>query len=81
MLHDLPEGARVGTASIRRRIQLHAVRPPQIVAIRGNVDSRLKRIDTRELDAVVLAAAGLERLGLAERITELLRPPEFFPLY
>ena len=73
LLHDLPEGTRVGTASIRRRIQLHAVRPDlQIVAIRGNVDSRLKRIDTRELDAVVLAAAGLERLGLAERITELL---------
>ena len=80
LLHDLPENARVGTASIRRRIQLHAVRPDlQIVAIRGNVDSRLKRIDARELDAVVLAAAGLERLGLAERITELLRPPEFWP--
>ena len=80
LLHDLPEGARVGTASIRRRLQLQAVRPDlQVVALRGNVDSRLKRIDAGELDAVVLAAAGLERLGLAERITELLRPPEFWP--
>ena len=80
LLHDLPEGARVGTASIRRRLQLQAVRPDlQVVALRGNVDSRLKRIDAGELEAVVLAAAGLERLGLAERITELLRPPEFWP--
>ena len=79
-LRDLPKDASVGTASIRRRIQVQAVRPDlQIVAIRGNVDSRLKRLDEGELDAVVLAAAGLERLGYAERISELLRPPEFWP--
>ena len=79
-LRDLPADARVGTASIRRRIQLRAVRPDlQIVAIRGNVDSRLKRVDERELDAVVLAAAGLERLGRADCITESLQPPEFWP--
>ncbi len=79
-LRDLPADASVGTASIRRRIQIQAVRPDlQIVAIRGNVDSRLRRLDEGELDAVVLAAAGLERLGRAERITELLQPPEFWP--
>ena len=79
-LRDLPADARVGTASIRRRIQLRAVRPDlQIVAIRGNVDSRLKRVDERELDAVVLAAAGLERLGRADCITEVLQPPDFWP--
>jgi len=77
VLHDLPVGARVGTASIRRRIQLQAVRPDlQIVAIRGNVDSRLKRIDTRELDAVVLAAAALN--GLTRRKNNgTAEPPEF----
>lgn len=79
-LHDLPTDACVGTASIRRRIQIQAVRPDlQIVAIRGNVDSRLKRVDESELDAVVLAAAGLERLGRAECITEVLQPPDFWP--
>ena len=79
-IRDLPADASVGTASIRRRIQIKAVRRDlQIVAIRGNVDSRLKRLDEGELDAVVLAAAGLERLGRAGRITELLQPPEFWP--
>lgn len=79
-LHDLPADACVGTASIRRRIQIQAVRPDlQIVAIRGNVDSRLKRVDESELDAVVLAAAGLERLGRTECITEVLQPPDFWP--
>ena len=79
-LCDLPADARVGTASIRRRIQIQAVRPDlQIVAIRGNVDSRLKRVDESELDAVVLAAAGLERLGRSEGITEVLQPPDFWP--
>ena len=79
-IRDLPADASVGTASIRRRIQIQAIRPDlQIVAIRGNVDSRLKRLDEGELDAVVLAAAGLERLGRAGRITELLQPPEFWP--
>ena len=79
-LRNLPEGARVGTASVRRRIQVQAIRPDvKVVPIRGNVDSRLKRLENNELDAVVLAAAGLERLGHAERITEVLRPPVFWP--
>ena len=79
-LRNLPEGARVGTASVRRRIQVQAIRPDvKVVPIRGNVDSRLNRLENNELDAVVLAAAGLERLGHAERITEVLRPPVFWP--
>ena len=79
-LRNLPEGARVGTASVRRRIQVQAIRPDvKVVPIRGNVDSRLKRLENNELDAVVLASAGLERLGHAERITEVLRPPVFWP--
>ncbi len=79
-LSNLPAGARVGTASVRRRIQVQAIRPDiKVIPIRGNVDSRLKRLENNELDAVVLAAAGLERLGRAERITELLQPPEFWP--
>ena len=79
-LCNLPEGARIGTASVRRRIQVQAIRPDvEVVPIRGNVDSRLNRLENNELDAVVLAAAGLERLGHAERITEVLRPPVFWP--
>ena len=79
-MSNLPAEARVGTASVRRRIQVQAIRPDvKVLPIRGNVDSRLKRLENNELDAVVLAAAGLERLGRAERITELLQPPEFWP--
>ena len=64
-LADLPEGARVGTSSLRRRAQLLAVRPDfEIVELRGNVDTRLRKLDAGEADAIVLAAAGLERLGL-----------------
>ena len=62
---DLPPGARVGTSSLRRRAQLAAYRPEvEIVEIRGNVDTRLAKLDAGEVDALVLAAAGLERLGL-----------------
>jgi len=79
-LAELPHGATVGTSSIRRVAQLRAIRPDLvIVPLRGNVDSRLRRLDAGELDAVILAAAGLERLGLAARITEILRPPAFWP--
>lgn len=71
----LPQGARVGTSSLRRRAQLLAVRPDlEVVDIRGNVETRLKKIETEGLDAVVLAVAGLKRLGLEERITEVLDP-------
>ena len=79
-LSNLPAGARVGTASVRRRIQIQAICPDvKVVPIRGNVDSRLKRLENDELDAVILAAAGLERLGYEARISEVLRPPDFWP--
>jgi len=78
-LADLPDGARVGTSSLRRAAQLRHLRPDlEVVALRGNLDTRLRRL--REgLDAVILAAAGLRRLGLSERIREVLTPPEFVP--
>ena len=79
-LRELPPGATVGTASIRRRVQVQALRPDlTIVPIRGNVDSRLGRVDDGSLDAVMLAAAGLSRLGHGERISEILQPPDFWP--
>jgi hydroxymethylbilane synthase len=75
-LDALPRGARIGTSSLRRQCQLLARRPDLHVAVlRGNVPTRLAKLDAGEFDAVVLAAAGLLRLGLGSRITELL-PPE-----
>ena len=72
----LPQGARVGTSSMRRQCQLLARRPDlQIAMLRGNVPTRIRKLDEGEFDAVVLAAAGLTRLGMADRITQLL-PPE-----
>jgi len=72
----LPQGARVGTSSLRRKVQLLAVRPDlQIVDLRGNVPTRLKKLHAEGLDAIVLACAGLIRLGLADHITQAL-PPE-----
>jgi hydroxymethylbilane synthase len=72
-LHDLPLAARVGTGSMRRRAQLLHLRPDlQIAEIRGNVDTRLRKLDEGEFDAIVLAEAGLSRLGLADRITQVL---------
>lgn len=63
-LEDVPEGARVGTASLRRRAQLLAARPDlRVSELHGNVDTRLRRLEEGELDAIVLAAAGLRRLG------------------
>ncbi len=70
-LADLPKGARVGTGSLRRSTQLKAYRPDlKIVPLRGNVDTRLKKLDTENLDAVILAKAGLIRLGKADIISE-----------
>jgi hydroxymethylbilane synthase len=72
-LAALPQGARVGTSSLRRMASLKAVRPDlQVVSIRGNVDTRLRKLDAGEFDAIVLARAGLVRLGLAGRATEVL---------
>lgn len=69
----LPKGARVGTSSLRRKAQLLAYRPDLIISdLRGNVDTRLKKLDDGEFDAIVLAAAGLKRLGWEKRIAEIL---------
>jgi hydroxymethylbilane synthase len=79
-LADLPRGALVGTGSLRRRAQLLHLRPDlQVVGIRGNVDTRLRKLDEGEYDAIVLAAAGLERLGWGDRIKERLSPPRMLP--
>jgi len=77
---DLPRRARLGTSSLRRRAQLLAARPDlEIEALRGNVDTRLKRLDNGELDAIVLACAGLARLGWESRITARLAPEVCLP--
>jgi len=79
-LSDLPRGARVGTSSSRRRAQLLAYRSDlEIVPLRGNLDTRLRKAEGEELDAVVLAAAGLARLGYLERVTEYLAPEVCLP--
>jgi hydroxymethylbilane synthase len=72
-LEALPRGARVGTSSLRRMVSLRATRPDlDVVPMRGNVDSRLRKVDAGECDAIVLARAGLVRLGLEARATETL---------
>ena len=72
-MEDLPHGARIGTSSLRRRAQLLAVRPDlEFLDLRGNVNTRLAKLDAGEFDAIVLAAAGLKRLGLGERIRTIL---------
>ena len=68
-LADLPHGARVGTSSLRRVVQLRALRPDLLIEpLRGNLDTRLRKLDEGQYDAIVLAAAGLKRLGMAARI-------------
>ena len=72
-VEDLPAGARVGTSSLRRRAQLLAVRPDLTICdLRGNVNTRLAKLDAGEFDAIVLAAAGLKRLGFERRIRSIL---------
>jgi hydroxymethylbilane synthase len=79
-LDDLPRGARVGTSSLRRQAQLLAARPDlTIETLRGNVDTRLRRLDAGDMDAIVLACAGLIRLGLESRITSRLDPKISLP--
>jgi hydroxymethylbilane synthase len=79
-LDDLTRGARVGTSSLRRQAQLLAARPDlRIEPLRGNVDTRLRRLDAGEMDAIVLACAGLIRLGLESRITARLDPTISLP--
>ena len=79
-LADLPPGAKVGTGSTRRVALLRAYRPDlELVPLRGNVPTRLARLDSDDLDAVVLACAGLDRLGLAERIDERISTDTMLP--
>lgn len=79
-LDALPRGARVGTSSLRRKCQLHSLRPDlQLVDLRGGVDTRLRKLDEGRFDALVLACAGLRRLGLDERITQILAPEVLLP--
>jgi hydroxymethylbilane synthase len=79
-LADLPKGARVGTSSLRRSAQLLHLRPDlSIEPLRGNLDTRLKKLATTDLEAIVLAAAGLRRLGLADRITAVLDADTMLP--
>ncbi len=79
-LAALPAGARVGTSSLRRQCQLHARHPQlEVVTLRGNVNSRLAKLDGEAFDAILLAAAGLKRLGFGERIRALLAPEEILP--
>jgi len=79
-LKALPLGARVGTSSLRRQAQLRAVRPDlTLLDLRGNVGTRLGKLDAGHYDAIVLACAGLERLGLSERIRGRLGAPDWLP--
>ncbi len=75
-LKELPSGARIGTGSLRRKAQLLHCRPElSILPIRGNIDTRLKKLERGEVDALIMAAAGLQRLGCEDRISEYI-PPE-----
>jgi hydroxymethylbilane synthase len=77
---EMPAGARIGSSSLRRKCQLMARYPGlEVGEIRGNVDTRLRKLDEGQYDAIVLAAAGLRRLGWAERITTLLDPADSLP--
>ncbi len=79
-IETLPEGARVGTSSLRRQCQLRRLRPDLVVLdLRGNVNTRLAKLDKGDYDAILLAAAGVKRMGWEARITELLVPEQFIP--
>jgi hydroxymethylbilane synthase len=79
-LAALPQGARVGTSSLRRQAQLRARRPDlQLLDLRGNVNTRLAKLDAGDYDAIVLACAGLQRLGFDDRIRARLDAPDWLP--
>lgn len=79
-LDELPLGARVGTSSLRRQVQLRERRPDlEILDLRGNVNTRLAKLDAGEYDAIILACAGLKRLGFGERIRAHMSPEESLP--
>lgn len=77
---ELPQKAVIGTSSLRRKSQLACLRPDlEIKDLRGNLDTRLRKLDEGEYDAIILAGAGLNRLGLQERITDLFTPEQMLP--
>jgi hydroxymethylbilane synthase len=79
-LADLPQGAVVGTSSLRRVVLVRALRPDlRIEPLRGNVDTRLRKLDEGHYDAIILAAAGLKRLGLGQRIRQVFEPEQMLP--
>jgi hydroxymethylbilane synthase len=79
-LRDLPHGAVVGTASLRRQAMVKRLRPDlKVATLRGNVETRLRKLDAGEADATLLAVAGLKRLGLLAAATMVLDPDEFLP--
>lgn len=79
-LDDLPAGSRVGTSSLRRRAQLMARRPDlEVVELRGNVPTRLGKVESGQVHAAILAAAGLIRLEVSQRITMFFEPPDWLP--
>lgn len=78
-LDQLPQQARLGTGSLRRQAQLRHLRPDMPIGeVRGNVETRLRKLDAADFDAIVLAVAGLKRLGLADRISLQLAPPQMY---
>ena len=79
-LDDLPQGALVGSSSLRRQAQLRMMRPDlRVEPLRGNVNTRLAKLDNGDYDAIILAAAGLERLEFGDRISQLFRPDQMLP--
>ncbi len=77
---DLPEGALVGSSSLRRQAQLRMMRPDlRVEPLRGNVNTRLAKLEDGAFDAIILAAAGLQRLGLGDRISQLFEPTQMLP--
>jgi hydroxymethylbilane synthase len=80
VLANLRQGARVGTSSLRRQAQLRRIRPDlDLRDLRGNVDTRLRKVESGEYDAIMVAKAGLDRLGLSQRISESFSPDVFMP--
>jgi len=80
ILDELPDGAKIGTSSLRRKAQLLLYRPDlDVVDLRGNVNTRLARLESGVVDGIVLAAAGLERLGMQDRVTEILTQDVMIP--
>jgi hydroxymethylbilane synthase len=79
-LTDLPKGAKIGTSSLRRRAQLAILRPDLVIEdLRGNLDTRLRKLDEGQYEAIILAAAGLNRLKLSDRISAVFDPAEMLP--